>query len=89
MRRFGWNPDYAAAFRARGTAKYYLNAVAFRDRGDAKVKLEQYAGALADYNEAIRLNPDYAVAFHHRGDAKYYLKEYAGALRGPIMRRFG
>ena len=45
-------------------------------------------GALKDYNEAVRLKPDYAEAFNNRGiarrakgDAEGALKDYSEAIR--------
>ena len=51
-------PDYAGA---------YIN------RGNAKQELEQYDSAVADYDEAIRLNPDLAEAYFNRGNTKIAL----------------
>ncbi len=36
--------------------------------------------AIADYTEAIRLDPDYAVAYNNRGLAYRYLGEYERAI---------
>ena len=32
--------------------------------------LERYEDAIADYDQAIRMNPDFAAAYHNRGNAK-------------------
>ena len=47
--------------------------------GIAKRKSKDYQGAIADYNKAIAINPQYAVAFNNRGNAKVDLKDYQGA----------
>ena len=42
-------------------------------RGVACFKLGRYQSAIKDFNEAIRLKPDYADAYNDRGE--YYLKQ--------------
>ena len=59
--------------RSRSTPSAYNN----RGRlGDKK----EYDKAIADYNEAIRLDPKYAGAFNNRGNAWYDKKEYDKAI---------
>ena len=43
-------------------------------------KLGQYFAAIADYDIAIRLNPDYAEAYYNRGLAKYDLGQHFAAI---------
>ena len=47
-------------------------AVAFTNRGLAHKSKGQWDRAIADYDEAIRLKPDFVFAFHNRGNAYYY-----------------
>ena len=42
--------------------------------------LEQYENAIADFDETIRLKPDYAKAYHSRGMVKDLLKRYESAI---------
>ncbi|MDB5698830.1 MAG: hypothetical protein JWN69_1634 [Alphaproteobacteria bacterium] len=42
-------------------------AVEFNNRGNAYDDQNDYARAIADYNEAIRYNPQYTSAFFNRG----------------------
>ena len=42
--------------------------------------LGQYFAAIADYDTAIRLKPDYAMAYMHRGNAKFGLGQYFAAI---------
>ena len=55
------------------TAEEYYN------QAKAKHKLNDYKGAIADYNKAIKLNPR-DTAYYNRGCAKFDLKDYNGAL---------
>ena len=64
------------------------DAEAFINRGYARWSKGDVEGALQDYNEAIRLKPDYASAFYNRnlargakGDAKGALQDYNEAIR--------
>ena len=43
------------------TANFYIYL------GNEKFVLGDYQGAIADYNQAIRLKPDLAEAYHNRG----------------------
>jgi len=52
---------------AQSTAQDYLK------RGDENLEKGTYERALADYNNAIKTDPNYAEAYAHRGDA--YLKK--------------
>ncbi len=56
------------------TAEEYYNA------GNEKVEQGNYAGAIADYDQAIILNPDHAKAYYNRGVSKYDLKRYEAAI---------
>lgn len=54
---------------------YFVSANNKNDAGN-------YRGALADYNQAIAINPNYAPAYYNRGNLKYQnLKDYQGALK--------
>jgi tetratricopeptide (TPR) repeat protein len=46
------------------TAEVYYN------RGIAKARLERYRLAVADFSNAIEINPDFRKAFYERGLAK-------------------
>ena len=46
---------------------------AYYNRGNAKGKLGQHLAAIADYDTAIRLKPDYATAYYNRGIEKALL----------------
>ena len=46
----------------------------------AEESLELYEDALADYNKAIELNPNYSNAYNNRGATKNNLKQYVKAI---------
>jgi tetratricopeptide (TPR) repeat protein len=52
-------------------------------QGNGKFDLGDYKGAIADYNEAIRLNPNASstyITYSLRGSVKYLLGDYEGAI---------
>ena len=50
-------------------------------RGDDYCDLGQYEKAVQDYDEAIRLNPQFAVAYNNRGVAYEWLGQKEKAYR--------
>ena len=54
--------------------KDYLN------RGLAKIKIQDYTGAIADFTKAIEIDPKDADAYNDRGVAKCELQDYRGAI---------
>ena len=79
--------NYLKTLLARsGTVKPFsqqnqsISAKTYLYRGYDKYKLGDYKGAIADYTQAIRLNPDYALAYYSRGIAKRNLGQYFAAI---------
>ena len=56
------------------------NAGDYNNRGITKGKLGDYAGAIADLDKAIELDPDYIVAYYYRGVSKKKLSYYKSAM---------
>lgn len=46
----------------------------------AKHELEDYNGAIVDYNKAIELDPNDGVSYNNKGLTKYQLEDYYGAI---------
>ncbi len=68
-------PNESATARPKlATAKDYFN------RGTSESSSKNYDAAVADFDEAIRLNPNYGEAFGNRGAAKFDLQDFTGAL---------
>src|SRR2546429_5742743 len=57
-------------------------AVAFCNRGNAYQDYKgDYDRAIQDYDQAIRLKPDYPTAFNNRGDAYHAKGDYDRAIQ--------
>ena len=56
-----------------------LSAEVYFTRGNEKSKSGNYKGAIADYNTAIHLKPDFARAYYHRAEAKGKLGQLSRA----------
>jgi tetratricopeptide (TPR) repeat protein len=64
------------------------NAEAYNDRGNAYYNKGEYDRAIADLNEAIRLDPNFVWAYNNRGNAYYNkgdidraIADYSEAMR--------
>jgi len=73
---FGGEKEGDATFETEvvSDSKLYLN------RGETKAKLEDYFGAIADFNEAIKFKSNYNEAYFYRGKTKAKLQDYRGAI---------
>ena len=63
-----------------GQNNVFISADTYFRRGYAKDELGDYRGAIADYTEVIRLQPDAAEAYNNRGNAKNKLGQYFAAI---------
>lgn len=62
--------------RVVGTSE---TADAYYNKGTAKVDLQDYSGAIAEFTKAIEINPLDAEAYMKRGEAKNALRDYQGS----------
>jgi tetratricopeptide (TPR) repeat protein len=58
----------------------HQNATAINQRGIAKQDKGDWDGAMADYNEAIRLDPKYYAPYDNRGNVKRQKGDLNGAM---------
>lgn len=56
-------------------------AIIYNNRGAAFYFLKQYRRAIKDYDEALRLHPDYAYAYNNRGLAYRDMVQYHRAIQ--------
>ena len=61
-------------------AAHAQSAEGYLDAGIEKGRSGDYQEAIADYNKAIEIIPQYASAFGNRGSAKLALKDYQGSI---------
>ena len=54
--------------------------MAYSNRGLARYESGDYEGAIADFNKAIELNPEFALTYNKRGIVKCELEDYEGAI---------
>lgn len=58
----------------------FVRAHAYYTQGKIKYTAKNYEGAIANFDEAIHLEPDFSIAYFDRGRAKYNLGNYEGAM---------
>ncbi|HEY9799228.1 MAG TPA: tetratricopeptide repeat protein [Leptolyngbyaceae cyanobacterium] len=77
----------ALLISATGTASVFVvnsinrnNATDLAKQGNTLFELQRYKDALAAYQEAVNIRPDYAVAWNGQGKTLFRLKQYQEAL---------
>ncbi|MEH2179983.1 tetratricopeptide repeat protein, partial [Nostoc sp.] len=56
------------------------NAIVCKNRGIACRNQKDYEGAIADFSQALKLDPNYIDAYYNRGFAYFDLKDYDSAI---------
>ena len=64
----------------KSCSKDKKKAQAYFFQGNEKFYLKDYHGAIADYTEAILLDPKHTMAYYYRGCAKIHLQDSKGAF---------
>ena len=75
-----FSPTSTRKLAPNPTPEKKLTAIEFFNRAEDKFEKGDYSGAIADYTQAIKLNPDFAGAYYARGIARSDLKDYQGAI---------
>jgi len=74
------NSNQKPAPEVSGSTATTKDAEEFVREGNDKFDKSDYQGAIALYNQAIRLNPNDAKSYYKRGRARYDLGDYQGAI---------
>ena len=73
-------PDPLKIHRGPEARRKRWKAAAYHNRGNAKGVLGRREEAIADYDEALRIDPQLAAAYYNRGNAKGVLGRYEEAI---------
>ncbi len=76
----GASASAVRAPRASKTRSDLKDAVAYINQGNTKAELNRHAEAIADYDQALQLDPDSALAYFSRGHSKTNLERHAEAI---------
>lgn len=58
------------------------SAADYYQRGETRLRKGDLDGAIADFTQAVKLDPGMARAYAGRGEARYYKKDFDGAIAG-------
>jgi tetratricopeptide (TPR) repeat protein len=62
------------------SACYSQKADKYYKSGCDKLGQQNYRGAIADFNKAIEVDPEYALAYYNRGNANFLLGDFKPAV---------
>jgi len=78
--RLDFRSDGLRKVERRNDMVEQMDATAYYNRGNSKREVDDYKGAIEDYDKAIELNPKFANAYNSRAIAKIFLGDYKGAF---------
>ena len=78
--RITGHSDVADTVEFAASTGAHKNATALNQQGLAKENLGDWEGAMGDYNQAIRLDPNYSAAYDNRGNVKRQKGDLNGAM---------
>lgn len=56
---------------------HYL-AIAYKNRAEVRADIGDHQGAIEDYTQAIKINPDYAHTYKNQAMARYFIEYHQG-----------
>lgn len=56
------------------------DAIGYQNRGNSRCEMGDYERGIVDYNQAIKINPDFVDAYYSRGHAYFDLGNYEAAI---------
>ena len=74
------NAEMNPAFHSMIVSENQMTAKDFLRRGNLRYGQRDFRGAIEDYNQAIKLNPDDATAYYNRGVGRSELEDKKGAI---------
>ena len=66
--------------KKRKRKEQVLSAEDYRNSGDLKQMTGLFQDAIADYDKALKIKPNYAETYYNRGQAKSYLGQHEAAI---------
>ncbi len=84
---WGAQLDHALLQGAVGFANPSATPEHFFALGMQEAQYNNYVGAIAHYNQALQLNPQFAAAYLGRGIMRHYLTDWSGAVQDTRIAR--
>ena len=62
------------------TLRENINEYFYLDKGNLKADLNDFVGAIEDYTNAIRINPQFGTSYSSRGSSKFNINNFLEAI---------